>query len=285
MYRRRFYIALCLALAVSAATGWAGRADAGGVTLSGARQGQCIGFADVNGDGIKDKLVGAPYAVTPRGTGAVLVYSGDYIGGYADHPTRVLMGDENFGYSLALLGDAVGDGGDDFAVGAINGGGPDSSLSGSVTVYNGRCAPKGKKALSRVVARLAGEGPMDKFGYFLAAGDVNGDGKKDLIVGAPFNTPDPALYQAGAVYVYFAPGFTTGVALHATSANKGLGWSAACGDLNGDNVCDLCISASGKVLCYYGGSSFSPATRKPGVSLVTVASCSSTLLRFFTAAT
>ena len=75
---------------------------------------------------------------------------------------------------------------------------------------------------------------------------MNGDRTGDLIVGAPFNTNDPKFYQGGAVYIYFGPDFTDKVALYASSSNKGLGWSEVTGDINGDNILDLCISASGK---------------------------------------
>src|SRR5512143_3121023 len=99
---RQLIFIFCLALTVYAPAGGVGTAHAGGVALAGARQGQAIGFVDYNGDTMTDKLVGAPYAVSSKGTGAVLVYSGNYMGGYAASPTKVLTGDENFGYSIAV---------------------------------------------------------------------------------------------------------------------------------------------------------------------------------------
>jgi hypothetical protein len=256
------------------------------ITFTGSKQGQSVGFVDVDGDGISDKLVGAPYAAVAERPGAVLVYQGSASGGFSGTPTMILTGDDNYGVSLANLGDVDGDGKDDFAVGALNGDGPDVSLSGSVTVYQGgRNGNYGRGDLKRsrraggqdrqrhareggkVIAKLAGEGPMDKFGLSVAPGDLNNDGRQDLIVGAPFHTEDPAVYQGGAVYVFFGPGFTDQVALPATSVNKGLGWSAATGDINGDGIADLCLSASGKVLCYYGADDFAPATDSPDVTI------------------
>ncbi|HEY6011824.1 MAG TPA: FG-GAP-like repeat-containing protein, partial [Nitrospirota bacterium] len=216
------------------------------LNFAGSRQGQATGFADVDGDGIADKLVGAPYATTTADqTGAVLVYKGSTTG-FSSFPTAVFTGDDNFGYSIAAIGN-------DFAVGAIHGNGEDVSLSGSVTIYRGG----GNGA---VVKKLSGEWPMDKFGLSLAAGDLNGDGSADLVVGAPFNTNDPALYQAGAVYVFFGPDYATSIRLYASAANKGLGWSIATGDTNGDGIDDLVVSATGKVLVFFGNTTaFAPA--------------------------
>ncbi len=236
-----------------------------GTTLDGSRQGASIGFVDIDGDGIADKIVGAPFATSSSNTGAVLVYKGDAMGGFSSSPSMLLSGDDNYGFSFVNPGDVDGDGKDDFVVGAINGDGPDVSLSGSVTLYQGGRNSNYNQGGGKVIAKLAGEGPMDKFGYFVAAGDLNNDGKKDLIVGAPYNTNDPALYQGGAVYIYFAPNFTKKVLLHASSLNKGLGWSGATGDINGDGIADLCISATGKVLCYYGAQNFNPSLDAPDV--------------------
>jgi hypothetical protein len=235
------------------------------VTLTGSKQGQSVGFVDMDGDGINDKIIGAPYASVSTRQGAVLVYRGRANGGFSAAPAMVLSGDDNYGYSFANLGDVTGDGKEDFAVGALNGDGPDVSLSGSVTVYQGgrnwNYSKRSRRA--KVIAKVAGEDPLDKFGLFVSAGDLNNDGLLDLIVGAPFHTADPAVYQGGAVYVFFAPEFTEQVALHATAQNKGLGWSAAAGDINGDSIADLCLSASGAVLCYNGAAGFAPATDAP----------------------
>jgi len=243
----------------------AGNAVLKGIKLFGSKQGQSVGFVDVDGDGVDDKIVGAPYAALFSKTGAVLMYKGDAQGGFSSSPSMLLKGDDNYGFSFVNLGDVDADGNEDFALGAINGNGPDVSLSGSVTVYKGG-------ACGKVVAKLSGEGPMDKFGVSLSAGDLNGDSKTDLIVGAPFNTNDPAIYQGGAVYVYFAPDFTNKVALRASSLNKGLGWSASTGDINGDHIPDLCISASGKVLCYYSTQDFNPLIDAPDVMITSASS-------------
>jgi len=238
------------------------------INLIGSKQGQAVGFADFDGDGIEDKFVGAPYAASATTTGAVLVYAGT-ASGYSSTNTALLQGgNDNFGYSFVNLGDVDGDGNSDFAISALHGSNDDAgdtSLSGTVTVYKGGSS-------GQIIKMISGDGPMDKFGYALAAGDVNNDGKPDLIVGAPFNTRDPALYQSGAVYVYFAPAFTSRVALYASTTNKALGLAVAAGDVNGDGIADLLISASGKVLVYFGGTTFAPAVNSPDIALTSASS-------------
>ncbi len=258
--------AVCV-LALSCRGGNDGSTSPPTMTLTGSKQGQAVGFADVDGDGIEDKLVGAPYAATASGTGVVLVYAGTE-SGYSSTNTALLTGGDNFGYSIVNLGDADGDGRDDFAVGAIHGSGPapgDTSLSGTVTIYRG-----GRNG--DAITTIGGDAPMAKFGYALAAGDLNGDQLADLVVSAPFNTSDPALYQSGAVYVYFAPDFTTRVSLYASTVNKGLGLAVASGDVNGDGIADLALSASGKVLIYFGGALFAPAINAPDITLTSTSS-------------
>jgi hypothetical protein len=244
--------------------------QAAAVNLVGSKQGLAVGFADVDGDGIEDKIVGAPYAASASATGAVLVYAGNASGYSSTNSALFQGGDDNFGFSFVNLGDVDGDGKADFAISALHGSGDDTgdtSLSGLVTIFKGG-------GNGQVIKKIGGDGPMDKFGYALAAGDVNGDGKPDLIVSAPFNTMDPALYQNGAVYVYFAPDFTTTtrVALYASTTNKALGLAVAAGDVNGDGVADLLISASGRVLVYFGGAAFAPAINSPDITLTSASS-------------
>jgi len=229
------------------------------MNLAGAKQGQAVGFIDVDGDGTLDKIVGAPYATTTAGrTGAVLVYKGSATG-FSTIPTAVLTGDDNLGFSIAPIGS-------DFAVGAIHGNGDDVSLSGSVTIYRGG-------GNGTIVKKLSGEWPMDKFGFSLASGDLNGDGTPDLVVGAPFNTNDAAFYQGGAVYVFFGPAYTTGVSLYASATYGGLGWAVSTGDVNGDGTDDLLVPATGKMLVFFGSATtFAPSVDAPNFVFTSAAS-------------
>ena len=241
-----------------------------GVDLTLGKSGQSGGFVDVDGDEITDKVIGAPSASKDSNMGIALVYKGSsssnksYKTEYASSYTTI-TGDNSFGFSFVNLGDVDGDSKEDFAVGAIYGDGENVSMSGAVHIYKGG-------SNGQIIKKVSGEVPMDRFGMSIASGDLNGDGKNDIIIGAPFNTNDPSLYQSGAVYVYFAPDFSTSVSLHASSTNKGLGWQVASGDINNDNVPDLLISASGKVLGYYGGTSFAPSIDSPNVTISSSAS-------------
>ena len=254
---KRIGYSLCLCILLGAAVHGCSKSDSGSgsqpaLNLTGGKQGQAVGFVDVDGDGVLDKVVGSPYATTISSqTGAVLVYQGKgAAAGFSTIPTTVLTGDDNLGYSFVTIGN-------DFAVGAIHGDGEDVSLSGSVTIYQGGSS-------GQIVKKLSGEWPLDKFGVSLASGDLNNDGTQDLIVGAPFNTNDPARYQGGAVYVFFGPAYTATVKLYASSTAGGLGWAAAAGDVNGDGIDDLLISATGSVLVFYGTSAaFSPDIALP----------------------
>ena len=101
-----------------------------------------------------------------------------------------------FGYSVAGAGDVNGDGYGDVIVGAYHNdaGGTDA---GRAYVHFG-----GPGADAVADLTLTGAAAYDQFGYSVAgAGDINGDGYDDVIVGALFN--DGGAANAGRAYVYY----------------------------------------------------------------------------------
>jgi hypothetical protein len=225
--------------------------------------GKQFGFAvanlgDVTGDGIDDIAVGSPgvFGIVPipcvippcpppdPSLGRAFVISGAT--GAVVH--KIVPTDEfiNFGIAVSALGDVTGDGVPDVAVGMV----PllASSSFGKVYAFSGA-----NKSLLWVTQEPGGK-QLPSFGLRLAPiGDVNGDGKPDLLVGAQFHdvNPDPAVFvNAGAAYVLSgANGILlrthTGGPSAATNDLFGSGL-AAVDDQNGDGVNDYVIGEAGR---------------------------------------
>ena len=136
---------------------------------------------DVDDDGFDDVLVGAYAFPNLEYTGRAYLYLGT-ASGLAATPAWTATGEGSynaFGYSLAGAGDVNGDGFDDVFVGAW--GYPIFGRNGKVYLYLG-----GPSGLSAIPAWAAvGEDRLNNFGESMgSAGDVNGDGRPDLICGA-----------------------------------------------------------------------------------------------------
>ena len=164
------------------------------------------------------------------------------------------------GVSVASAGDVNGDGFADLIVGAP-GADPHGSDSGASYVVFGKAAGFGANLdLSTLDGangfKLSGVAADDCSGSSVAsAGDVNGDGFADLIVGAPGADPHGA--NSGASYVVFgkAAGFganldlstldgANGFKLSGVAAGDRSGCSvASAGDVNGDGFADLIVGA------------------------------------------
>jgi hypothetical protein len=217
------------------------------VVLTGEAAGDAFGYAvagagDLNHDGFADLVVGA-YQNDAGGIDAGRAYV--YFGGprLLDRPNVVLTGaapGDAFGFSVAGAGDVNKDGFDDVVVGAYHNGAGGKD-AGRAYVYGG-----GKEMSSSPIVVFTGDAAGDAFGYAVAgAGDTNGDGYADVVVGAYGN--DAGGSAAGRAYVFLggptpdatADWFITG---EQTLDNLGFAVSGA-GDTDGDGFSDVVIGA------------------------------------------
>ncbi|MFA6946673.1 MAG: FG-GAP-like repeat-containing protein, partial [Pedobacter sp.] len=224
------------------------------LSISGDNYGNSIAnIGDLNGDGVTDIAVGAPADNTDIGAVYIHFMNTD---GSMDSTVKIdgttvngptLAAEDNYGTSIANIGDLNGDGVNDIAVGEYLSEGAfyihfmntDGSMDASVkidgTTLNG----------ATLVA-------LDTYGRAIAnLGDLNGDGVNDIAVGAPGDNS-----SMGAFYIHFMNTDGSmdstvkigGATINGASLNDDnlYGNSIAnIGDLNGDGVNDIASGTSG----------------------------------------
>jgi len=232
---------------------------------------------DINGDGLVDLVVGAYRAnPDPFGTGRSYVVFGSDQPYPNPFPVASLNGSNGFaidgltssssGFAVSNAGDFNADGIDDLMIGApiadpnnINAAGSTYVIFGSTSGFSTPLDLSTINGINGIV--INGEAPLDNSGISISrAGDINGDGIDDLIIGAPTNT------GAGRTYIVFGSDGPLPSPLQLATLNGSNGFAISgaqegdrfgsevsnAGDINGDGIDDLIIGARTAISSYSG---------------------------------
>jgi len=158
--------------------------------------------------------------------------------------------DNQLGYSVSIVGDVDGDGLDDMLIGTpfVPPGMGSGARVGRAYLYLGNTTGLGNNTYtSQAKSEFIGQNPFDLAGLTVAgAGDVDGDGLGDMLIGAPNAGNGGRVYlvlgnrtnlgrfvSLSNVFAYYEGG----------AASMELGTAMASGDLNGDGFSDLVLGA------------------------------------------
>ncbi|MGD1914932.1 MAG: GC-type dockerin domain-anchored protein [Phycisphaerales bacterium] len=259
---------------------------ANGFTIRGAaaddQLGRVSGAGDVNGDGIDDILIGAPradvagvdsgesYVVFGRRDGFPAVLSPDDLDGTNGFRIQGVSEGDLSGSAVAGVGDLNDDGVDDVIIGAVLVDGPDRSVGAAYVVFGSRDGFDPVVSLAELDGdtgfALSASEVDGRRGYSVAAaGDVNGDGVDDAVVGATYGVRDGTVAD-GTAYVILGrrDAFPTSISTAQLDGTNGFAIRganpydqtgaavSAAGDLNGDGIDDVAIGSPSGGLLYEG---------------------------------
>ncbi|MGE0255961.1 MAG: beta strand repeat-containing protein [Alphaproteobacteria bacterium] len=239
-----------------------------GITItgpSGSRLGVSVETAgDVNGDGISDIVLGMP-TYNPGSSvdagGAVVIFGQTGITGTINASSAATLGTNGFfivggaagdqaGLSVSGAGDVNGDGYDDMIIGAWTADPSGTSNAGTAyIVYGGASLAGSTVNLSSIAGgvggyAIRGVAANDQTGIAVSrAGDVNGDGYADIIVGA--NQHDSNGSDSGSAFVVFGGIYETQVTHQGTGGADTLTGTSGANQMIGGAGADTLIGGGG----------------------------------------
>jgi hypothetical protein len=176
---------------------------------------------DVDHDGASDILIGAP------GQGHAFVFSGKTGALLFDIASPITDPLPSFGAAVSGDKDFSRDGTADFVIGAPL----QKGLQGAVYIFNGSDGTLLRRLQARPAQTFA------KFGFsVLASDDLTGDGRPDVLVGAPDQNVN-GVNQAGEIFIFNGRGkLFKSLTSASPQAHAHFGSAVAAGDFNGDGV-------------------------------------------------
>jgi len=247
--------------------------------------GSSFAKGDFNNDGYEDLVIGEPGYDNAKGDVMVLYGTGSGVSSIGSVYLAQASAENNDSFGAVMaVGDFNGDGIDDLAIAAPNEDIDSNTLqdAGAINIFYGsntglpQTAPEINENTGQTIGLSAAA--FNNFGFSLAAGDINGDGKDELAVGIPasdiaFGFPPTTYTDAGRIRIF--NGKSTGItgtdffdiwqgngATGAVEDSDNFGYSLAMGYFDDGNYADLAVGVpyeslhatfDGIVQVFYGG--------------------------------